>query len=100
MSIVFTQYLRPHGRKERTEIDMPPAIEALAKEFVEAGGWYESEMLGDDKTVSLTACWNREDGDNDIAIEVVPNGPAVVDAVEAVVRKSIVFLQRTRDRYP
>jgi hypothetical protein len=72
----------------------------LAREFIEAGGWYESEMLGDYKTVSLTACWNREDGDNDIAIEIVPNGPAVVDAVEAVVRESIVFLQRTRGLYP
>lgn len=95
MPIPFTQFLLPNGRRTQTEIDMPEEIEALAHRFIRAGGWYESEMLGDYRTVSLTACWDREDGDNDIAIEVVPNGPAVVGAVEKVVRDSIRYLENT-----
>lgn len=94
MSIAFTQYLLPDGRKRRTEIDMSEEIEVLARRFISAGGWYESEMLGDLKTISLTACWNREDGDNDIAIRVVENGPPVVEAVEQIVRESIAFLDK------
>jgi len=86
MSISFTQILMPDGRQLQTEIDMPQEIETLAHEFIRAGGWFEVEMLDDYRAVGLTACWDREDGDNDIAIEVVPNGPEIVSAVERIVR--------------
>lgn len=93
MSIVFTQYLMPRGRKQCTEIDMPKEIEALAQRFISAGGFYESEMLSDYRTVSLTACFEQPDGDNDIAIEIAQNGPAILGAVERLVRKSITWLE-------
>ena len=35
MSIPFTQYLRPNGRKRDVEIDMPQEVEDLAKRGVE-----------------------------------------------------------------
>lgn len=88
MPIPFTQYLRPDGRKRAEVIDMPPDIEALADQFMASGGWYECEVLGTGH-VSLTACMNRPDGDNDIAIELCANGPPVVEAVEKLVRKSV-----------
>lgn len=94
MSIPFTQYLLPHGVPRPNSIDMPAEVEALAHRFIEAGGWYECELLRDHATVSLTACWDREDGDNDIAIEIAPNGPGVAEAVERLVRKSVAYLEK------
>lgn len=96
MSIPFTQFLLPDGRERRIEIDMPAKIEALAQRFIRAGGWYESEMLPDLETVSLTACWDRPNGDNDIAIQIVKNGPAVIQAVEDIVRASVLYLDAGR----
>lgn len=92
MAIVFTQYLAPDGRKRHTEIDMPNDVENLAKRFIDAGGYYESEVLSDGQ-VSLTACFYQPDGDNDIAIEIVSNGPAVIDGVERLIRKSVKWLK-------
>lgn len=94
MSIPFTQYLLPHGRKASTSIDMPDDVEAMAQRFIEAGGWFESEMLTDLEHVSLTACWNTDDGPNDIAIEVVRNGPDVPVAVDRLVRKAVVWADK------
>ena len=45
MSIPFTQYLRPDGRKRAVEIDMSKEVEDLAKRFIAAGGRYECEEL-------------------------------------------------------
>jgi len=91
MSIPFTQFLRPNGRRRPTEIDMPSEIEDLAKSFIEAGGWFECEELTTGHA-SLTACWkDDQEGSKDIAIEVVENGPPVVEAVERLVRKAAAY---------
>lgn len=90
MSIPFTQFLMPFGRRTQTTVDMPEEIEKLAKDFIKAGGWFESEMLSSGH-VSLTACWNVDGEDEDIAIEVVENGPRVIGAVERLVRKAAQF---------
>jgi hypothetical protein len=96
--IVFTQYLMPDGRKQRTEIDRPAEIEALAQQFIDAGGWYESEMLSDFTTISLTACFKVDGQPDDIEIVLCRNGPEVLDAVDNLVRKSIEWLAKaTRD---
>ena len=63
-------------RIERTE-----EVAAKAKEIVNAGFQFECEMLSDYKTVSLTIA----DDDEDLAIEVVPNGPDVPPAVDHLV---------------
>jgi hypothetical protein len=93
MSIHFTQYLMPDGRKQDVYIEMPEEIEKLASKFIEADGWYEAEMLSDMVTISLTACWNQKDSNNDVVIQLAPNGPAVVKAVEELVRESVMFLE-------
>jgi hypothetical protein len=76
MTIAFTQYLRPDGRKRSCEIDRPPKVEALAEQFIAVGGRYECEELttGD---VSLTAVYEVDGEDQDVAIELCINGPAV-----------------------
>lgn len=86
MSIPFTQYLRPDGRKRQVEIDMEPETETLARKFIDAGGWFEVEELSTGHA-SLTACAYVNDEPQDIDIEVVPNGPAVPDAVDRLVRR-------------
>lgn len=88
MSIPFTQYMRPDGRPVHVTIDMPEEVEAVAQEFINYGGWFECEHLATGHA-SLTACWHMPDGDNDIAIRVVPNGPKVLEAVEDIVRKAM-----------
>jgi len=85
--IPFTQYLRPHGRKRQTGVEMPPEVEALAEAFIERGGWFECEELTTGE-VSLTACWDMPDGDNDIEIDVVANGPGVPEAIDRLVRRA------------
>lgn len=84
--IPFTQFLLPDGRKRATGVDRPAEIEALAAGFIARGGWFECEMLTDLETVSLTACWNMPDGDNDIEIVLAKNGTDVGDAVDRLVR--------------
>ena len=91
MSIQFTQYLRPNGRKRRTEIDMPEEVEALARQFIDAGGRYEIEELNDGH-ISMTACFRVDDEMQDIAIKVCGNGPEVPINVEFLVRDSVSFL--------
>ncbi len=96
MSIEFTQYLMPNGRREQTFIDdMPAEIEAMADQFIAAGGRYESEMLRDYAIISLTACYRVGGEEQDVEIEICKNGPDVPGAVERLIRKSVAWL---RDR--
>jgi hypothetical protein len=96
MSIPFTQYLRPDGRRRPTEIDMPGEVEALAHKFIGAGGRFESEELMTGH-VSLTAVHTVEDEPQDIVIEVCANGPAVPDAVERLVHAADRWLTLNKD---
>jgi len=84
MSIEFTQYLRPDGRKEKITIDRPEHVELIAREFIKAGGRFEAEVLSTGE-VSLTAHYD----DEDVAIEICANGPAVEPAVDRLVAKCL-----------
>lgn len=88
MSIPFTQYMRPDGRKVAVSIELDEETETKAQEFIDVGGWFECEHLTTGHA-SLTACWNMPDGDNDIAIRVVPNGPLVPDAVASIIYEAM-----------
>lgn len=89
MGIPFTQYVLPHGRRREETIERPADIEALAQKFIDAGGRYECEVLTTGE-VSFTAVFCDEDGDEqDVEIEICANGPAVREAVDALVRKSL-----------
>lgn len=86
MSIQFTQYLRPNGKKTEVSIERPEYIETLADEFTEKGGYFECEELSTGHA-SFTA-GHPSVLDGDIAIEVVMNGPDVPEAVDRLVHKA------------
>lgn len=90
--MIFTQYMRPDGRKVPVEIDCSEEIEALAGEFIAAGGYFECEHLRTNHA-SLTA-GHPDAEQGDIAIELVPNGPKVPEAVDRLVRKAILWLRK------
>jgi hypothetical protein len=85
--IPFTEYVLPYGRKVDGGFERSTEVEQAAHAFIERGGWFECELLATGH-VSLTACWNMPDGDNDISIEIVKNGPGVGDAVDRLVAKA------------
>ena len=82
MSIHFTQYLRPDGRPKSVHINRPQEIETKAKQIFKAGFSFECEHLstGD---VSLTIVNKAKE--EDVAIEIVPNGPDVPKAVDKLI---------------
>jgi hypothetical protein len=81
MSIPFTQFLRPNGRRRPTTIERPQLIEDLASAIDVAGGRFTCEELSTGE-VSVACEFN----DMDIAIEVCANGPPVEAAVDRMVK--------------
>lgn len=82
--IPFTQYLRPDGRAKEVVLHHEENVEAAARELIASGLRFEAEVLVSGE-VSLTVT----DGEEDIAIELVPNGPAVSDAVVRLVQSAL-----------
>jgi hypothetical protein len=95
MSIPFTQFLRPNGVPRPIVFETTPEqaeVEANALRIIEAGYRFEAEELstGD---ISMTIAGPDEQGEEvDVAIEVVPNGSAVVPAVERLVAKGVALI--------
>lgn len=88
MSIPFTQYLLPDGRRRDEAIDRPGEIEAIANRFIAAGGRYECEILTTGE-VSLTAVKEVDGEEQDVGIVLCPNAPgAVGPKVDELVRLS------------
>ena len=79
--ISFTQFLMPDGRPKHVWIERPNDIVKKAAEIRAAGFRFETEMLSDYQTISLTIA--KDDGD--YAIEVVPNGPSVPEAIDRMI---------------
>ncbi|KKL53836.1 hypothetical protein LCGC14_2271410 [marine sediment metagenome] len=79
--IEFTQFLMPHGRRDCVWIERPNNIVKKAAEIRAAGFRFETEMLSDYQTISLTIA----DDDGDYAVEVVPNGPSVPEAIDRMI---------------
>lgn len=81
--IEFTQYLMPNGRQDTVWIERPDAVVEKAKTLRAAGFRFECEMLSDYQTISLTI--HDPQAEEDVAIEVIPNGPAVPEAVDRMI---------------
>ena len=91
MTIEFTQYLMPDGRKSPQFIDRPDEVETKAKAVVEAGGWFEMEMLNVPEglpNVSITCAYQGDD----LVMQLAVNGPPVVEAVDKVVAEAYQIL--------
>lgn len=80
MAIPFTQYLRPDGRQVPVEIERPADVEEKAKALIAAGCRFTVEELR-----TLEASFTCERGDEVLAIQVCPNGPPVLAAVDQLV---------------
>lgn len=87
MAIQFTQYLRPNGRKSQVTIERSAEIEVKAQKIIDAGYNFECEVLRTGE-IHLDCC-NME---REIAVEVVPNGPEVVAAVDRIVERAFQSL--------
>ena len=95
-TIAFTQYLRPHGRKISTSVECSDDIIEKADAICAAGYKFEVEVLMTGN-VSMTV-ENTDDDKLDleggpIAIEIVPNGPGVLDAVVRLVNKAYAAIK-------
>lgn len=79
--IVFTQYVAPNGRRKFVSLPVRDDVADKA-DAIRAGGLvFECEILSDGQ-ISATIT-HPEKGDLDIV--VVPNGPGVREAIEAMV---------------
>lgn len=78
--IPFTQFLRPNGRQIEVTIERPEVIEAKARAIIAAGYRFEVEELMDG-----TASFTISDGEDDVAMELVKNGPGVPATVDKLV---------------
>jgi hypothetical protein len=87
MSIKFTQFLSPNARKIPISIAHTPEVEMLAEEMYKNGCRFEIEVL---PAGMINMDIQPPDGSGVFAIEVVPNGPAVVEAVERLVKRAHV----------
>jgi hypothetical protein len=82
--IPFTQHLLPHGRTKPTSIAVAADVADKADAILARGLAFECEILSTGE-VSLTVT-DPEEGD-DLAIEVLRNGPGVREAVERLIRE-------------
>lgn len=94
MSIPFTQYLMPDGRKSAVVIDRPEEVEDMARQCVDAGVVFEAEMLSDYNSISFEAVLPVGKGDPLVlSAELVLNGPEVLGAVDRLVKAAYQALK-------
>jgi hypothetical protein len=87
VSIPFTQFLRPNGRKTVITIVRPDAIEADAAQLMAAGARFEIEVLRTGHVSIEIVADNKCDPDepHSLAMALVPNGPLVPTAIDEAV---------------
>ena len=80
----FIQFVFPHGRQRREEIERSPEIEQMAQEIWDAGWSFEIECFPDTQVVHMDCC----DADEALANRVCRNGPEVPIKVDELVREA------------
>lgn len=80
MAIMFTQFLRPNGKKSIVEIDRPTDIDKMARDLVMMGYNFEIEVLMDDR-IHMTV--SNEDGD--LRSRICENGPSLPKCVDDMI---------------
>jgi len=86
--IPFTQYLLPDGRTRRATFSVIGKTAVDAKAVLDKGLRFECEILTTSE-VSLTVF--DPETEEDIAIEIVANGPGVPDAVDRLVESAVSY---------
>ena len=85
--VAYTQYMMPGGRQVSRTFVAASAVAAKAERLCEAGARLEAEVLRTGE-VSVTVFFGGED----VAIEVVPNGPEVLSAWEQVIDNGLLAI--------
>jgi hypothetical protein len=85
MSIPFTQFLRPDGRMRPVEFDGSPETERKAKYLILCNCRFEIEELKGGM-VNMDCIYTTED--EQLACELIINGPGVPSAVESLVDRA------------
>lgn len=85
--IPFTQYMRPHGRREEVAVNRPEEIERLAKELQVKGCKFEIEELMTGE-ISMTVEDKHVEEFGPVSMQVCQNGPKVPEAVDALIRSA------------
>lgn len=81
----------PDGRRVLQEIVRPAHIEAMAHDFIQAGGRFLSEIT-EAGNVHLMALIDRPNGPQVVADELVDNGTEVPAAVDRLIAEANLFL--------
>lgn len=80
--IPFTQYLRPSGTTRQIRIERSKEVYEKAMRIIDAGFVFEAEALG--TGICSFTITDREE-EEDVAIELCPNGPKVLEAIDKLV---------------
>lgn len=96
MSIAFTQFLRPNGRRQTITIERPAEVEEQAAKLAAAGARFEIEelMTGMVSIEILVADPENVDEPHTLALELAQNGPQVPNAVDLAVRNALLEARR------
>jgi hypothetical protein len=81
-TVPFRQYLRPDGRRQSGCFPVSDEVASKAEAIIAAGHRFECESLTSGH-VSLTI--HHLASEEDVAIEVVRNGPGVKEAIERMI---------------
>jgi len=90
MSIPFTQFLRPNGRRKQVTTEADEETERLAHEVIEAGGVFEVEELttGDVSMECINPAIEEGEPGFILSCRLCSNGPAVTTALQELVTES------------
>lgn len=92
--VIFTQYLRPNGRRQSVWLTVPPESKMKANVLVAAGYAFECEELRTGM-VHLDCC----NAERQLALKLIPNGPEVPQAVISLIDSAYEAYQRIGE-YP
>jgi len=86
MSIPFTRFHLPDGRREEGSIDLDPETEASAQTLIDQGARFEIEMLTNGVIHLDCNIQFQLNEDTLLANALCENGPSVIPTVKGLVR--------------
>jgi hypothetical protein len=91
VSIPFTQFLRPNGRRTTVSIERGTEVEAMAAKLIGAGCRFEIEELMTGMVSIEAVADNTADSESPhcLALELVQNGPSVPATVDKLVKEAL-----------
>jgi hypothetical protein len=81
-AIEFTQYLRPDGRQRKVYVERSEDVTNKAEAIQGWGYCFECEEL-----MTGMVSFTISDGEQDVAIELCPNGPEVPETIDRLIEE-------------